>query len=86
MKVINPQISPRKGAIFRDSVSTYENLLKKARLPTLRNRRLQDCKIVELVDVQRRKWPSACVGPILLPHGGGTMGATKQTAAKESIL
>ena len=47
MKVINPQISPRKGAIFRDSVSTYENLLKKARLPTLRNRRLQDCKTVE---------------------------------------
>ena len=33
-------------AVFKDSVSTYENLLKKARLPTLRNRRLQDLMVL----------------------------------------
>ena len=33
-------------AVFKDSVSTYENLSKKAGLPTLRNRRLQDLMVL----------------------------------------
>lgn len=34
-----------ESGVFKERVSTYENLSKKAGLPTLRNRRLQDLMV-----------------------------------------
>lgn len=53
--MINPQLTPRKGTEsgFQGQCINIRDLLKKARLPTLRNRRLQEA---DGVNVQRQKW------------------------------